>query len=59
MYAFGNLHEKCAWGKNGQMTDMVNTILENHIHSQLSSNNDLLKARACWVYERYGSFQFK
>jgi hypothetical protein len=59
MYAFGNLHEKCAWGRNANMTNLVNQVLEHHIHTHISSNNPLLKARAIWVYERYGAFDFK
>ena len=47
MYAFGNLHEKCAWGRNEDMINLVNTVLENHIHTHLSTPHPLLQARAC------------
>lgn len=54
MYAFGNMHEKCVWSKNEEISTIINTVLENFIHPQLDSTSPLLQARACWVYERYG-----
>jgi hypothetical protein len=37
MYAFGNMHEKCAWSGKAEMQQLVNQVLENYIHPQLDS----------------------
>jgi hypothetical protein len=59
LYAFGNLHEKCAWNAQPQMLNIVQQILQAFAFPALESQNPLLQARACWVYGKYGNFEFQ
>ena len=33
-------------------------IIQNYAWPNLSSNSPLLQSRACWVYGRFGAFEF-
>jgi hypothetical protein len=59
LYAFGNLHEKCAWSGQPEMLNLVQDILEAFAFKALDSPQQMVQARACWVYGRYGSFEFR
>jgi hypothetical protein len=58
LYAFGNLHEKCEWNGKSDQLQLVQMILEQFAFPALDSKNLLLQARACWVYGKYGNFEF-
>ena len=59
MYAFGNLRDRCVWNGQEDMMQLIQAILENYVFPGLDSANPLLQARACWVYGRYGRFEFQ
>jgi hypothetical protein len=41
------------------MNQLVQSILENFIYPALDSQNPLIQQRACWVYGKYGRFEFQ
>ena len=59
LFAFGNLRDRCVWSGQEQMMEAVQVVLQNYAFPALDSPNPLLQARACWVYGRFASFEFK
>ena len=41
------------------MNKLVQGTLETHVYPCLDSEHALMQARACWVYEQYGRFDFQ
>lgn len=58
LFAFGNLHEKSAWSGLPEMKQMTQFVLTNYAYQGLQSQNPLVVARACWVYGKYGCYEF-
>ena len=42
LYAFGNMHEKCAYEDKPEMITTINQIMENFVFPNLDSSNLLL-----------------
>ena len=57
MHAFGLLAQLMAYSKD-YMTN-AELMIKQHIFPELSSENGFMKARACWVYGEFASFQFE
>ena len=59
LYAFGNLRDKCLWNNQPDMMQMMQAVIQNYAYPNLESKNPLLVSRACWVYSKFGVFQFE
>ena len=68
LYAFGNLKERCLQVDNPEMKARMQHILMNFAYVCLDPPQDgvkesvervMLRARACWVYGKFGSFEFE
>ena len=59
LYAFGNLREKCLWNNQPDMMQMMQAVIQNYAFPNLSSESPLMVSRACWVYAKFGVFQFE
>jgi hypothetical protein len=67
LYAFGNLKERCMVIVMPEMRARMQHILQNYAYIclepcaegvQESTERIMLRARACWVYGKFGSFDF-
>ena len=65
LYAFGNLKERCICIQLPEIKARMQHIMQNYAYVSLapqtgpeSTERTMLRARACWVYGKYGSFDF-
>lgn len=67
LYAFGNLKERCMTVVMPEMRARMQHILQQYAYKCLlegdpnvpeSTERVMLRARACWVYGKFGSFEF-
>ena len=56
LHALGNLHELISRSK--ELLQNIEPLLSNFAYNELSSSNPMLRARACWVYGKFGKIRF-
>lgn len=56
IYEVGSLSQELS--KHDNLANLVPQMLSNHIFSELSSSIGFLRARACWAYGQFSSYNF-
>lgn len=56
LHSLGNLSEHISRSK--ELLQSMEPILTNFAFSELNSTNPMLRARACWLYGKFGSIDF-
>lgn len=56
LHSLGNLHELISRSK--ELLQNIEPLLTNFVYNELSSPNPMMRARACWVYGKFGKINF-
>ena len=57
MFAIGSIKD-LIWGEE-ELKDKIEAVLIWYVLPDLSDENPFIKARACWMYDTFGSVEFK